>query len=285
MMDIITPKRFLRIADVLVSKGYSIGQPIGEGTYSKVRTAERLQDGTMCAVKIIDRSKVRTDYLTKFWPSELAIIQQLSHKNVIKVFEIIQTKDFIFHIMEYAEKGDILRLIKQNGFLSEEKCKLMFRDVVNGVKYLHDNKIAHRDLKCENILVFSDNRAAISDFGFSCFIDSTCSSMNSLRRTFCGSTAYASPELLQGIPYEPKVNDIWSLGVVLFTMLCGTLPFDDGNVTRMVQKQLFRDFTFSTSVKDKLSEEVKRFVAEILEPNTNERPSIDQLLSSDWVTN
>lgn len=281
MMESTTSRKFMRIADILVSHGYSVGQQLGEGTYTKVRTAERLTDGTMCAVKIVDKERTRSDYLEKFMPRELEIIAKLNHENVIKTFRIVQTKEFVFQVMEYAEKGDVLKMIQQHGHIQEDKCKKMFRDVIKGVKYLHDMDIAHRDLKCENILIFKNNRAVVSDFGFSC---SLLENANTFKcRTFCGSTAYASPELLRGIPYDPRCNDIWSLGIILFTMLCGMMPFDDGNVTRMIEKQLARGFTFPKTIHDKISPTVKQCVCSILEPNIDDRPTISKLLASEWL--
>ncbi|XP_045212517.1 testis-specific serine/threonine-protein kinase 3-like [Mercenaria mercenaria] len=280
-MERTTPKKFMRIADTLAAKGYRVGHQLGEGTYSKVRTVERVADRKMCAVKIIDRQKARKDYLAKFLPRELEIIKRLKHKNVIQTFLCIETKEFIFQIMQYAEKGDVLQLIHSHGFIHELKAKTIFHDVANGLKYLHSLNIAHRDLKCENILIFKNNVAAVTDFGFARAFDIDSSDM--MCRTFCGSTAYASPELLRGIPYDPKGNDIWGMGVILFTMLCGSMPFNDTNVTRLVQQQLSRDIKFPPRVNSRVSEVCKKFVFDILDPGITKRPTIDTLISSDWL--
>ena len=269
----------MRIADMLLSKGYSVGQQLGEGTYSKVRTAENLADGRMCAVKIVDRHKARTDYLQKFMPRELAIIAKLNHSNIVKCCAIIENSDYIFQVMDYAEKGDVMSVIQEEGRLPEDVCKRIFQDTLSGMKYLHDMNIAHRDLKCENILIFHNNRAAISDFGFSCFYNNSADKC----QTFCGSKAYASPEVLQGIPYDPKLSDVWSLGIVLFTMLCGTQPFGDGNVTTMVQKQLWRTYTFPMTTSGTISSKVRQLVHVILEPCVNMRPTVATILVSDWL--
>ncbi|KAH3861346.1 testis-specific serine/threonine-protein kinase 2-like [Dreissena polymorpha] len=280
-MESTTPRTFLRIADLLASHGYRIGQQIGEGAYSKVHTTEKLSDGSTYAVKIVDLSKVRTGYLKHFMPHELDVITLLKHRNVVETVQIIQDKTYVLQIMEYASKGDVLRMIQQHGFIAEEKAKSIFKDVAAGVQYLHDLNIAHRDLKCENILIFEDNRAVVSDFGFVKNLDGT--SSTNLCRTFCGSTAYASPEVLRGLPYDPKMNDVWSIGVVLFTMLSGTIPFDDGNVTRMVQKQQSRDYTFPARVVGQSSCKARQLVYEILDPDTNSRPTVKTVLESAWL--
>ncbi|KAL4240480.1 hypothetical protein ACF0H5_001272 [Mactra antiquata] len=281
-MDRTTPKKFMKIADILTSKGYRIGQQIGEGTYSKVRTVERTSDGKMCAVKIIDKYKARRDYLSKFLPRELEIILRLKHKNVIETFACFQTREFVFEIIQYAENGDVLQLIRRRHFIYEQRAKPILKDALNGLKYMHDLNIVHRDLKCENILLLKDNTAVISDFGFSRAFESE-SSETFMCKTFCGSAAYASPELLRGIPYDPKLNDVWSMGVILYTMLCGTMPFDDGNATKQVQQQLSRGIKYPSRVTNNISEDSKLFVFKILDPNTLTRPSADDLLTSDWM--
>ena len=276
-----SPKQFICVADVLIAKGYSIGHTIGEGTYSKVRTVERIKDGEMCAVKIIFRSKLKKDYLKKFLPRELEIIIKLQHDNVICTYEVIHSKDYIFQIMRYAVNGDLLQLIHRNGFVCEDKSKTIFYDICHGLQYLHDMNIVHRDIKCENILLFQNNKAAISDFGFARSFDS--GETNNICKTFCGSTAYASPEVLKGIPYDPKLNDVWGIGVVLFTMLCGTLPFDDYNIMKMVGKQMEKCIVFPSKFDKVLSQTCKSCVCVILEPDLNERKSITEILALDWV--
>lgn len=281
-MDQTTPKKFMRIADILTSKGYRIGQQIGEGTYSKVRTLERISDGKMCAVKIIDKLKARKDYIVKFLPRELEIILRLKHENVVETFDCFQTKDYVFEIMQYAENGDVLRLIRKCQFIPEQKARSILKDALKGLKYMHDMNIAHRDLKCENILILKDNTVVISDFGFSRAFEGEPNDVF-LCHTFCGSAAYASPELLRGTPYNPKLNDVWSMGVILFTMLCGTMPFDDSNATKQVQQQLSRDIKYPSRVCDRVNEDSRSFVSYMLDPNTNTRPSADDLLSSEWI--
>lgn len=271
----------MRFADILQSKGYATGQQVGEGTYSKVRTAERLDDGMTCAVKVIDKNKARTDYLRKFMPRELEIIMKLKHENVICTFEVIQTRDFVFQVMEYAEQGDVLHLIHRRGPFPEGMAKNIFRDMSNGLKYMHDMHVTHRDLKCENILIRKDNSAVICDFGFA--YEFARDTTNVKCRTFCGSTAYASPELVRGIPYDPRQNDVWSSGCILFTMLCGTMPFDDSNLTKMVQKQLSKDFRYPFKVSGLISDQCKTFIKHVLEPDTNKRFAIEDVLESSWL--
>lgn len=275
-------RKVLRIADILADKGYRIGQQIGEGTCSKVRSVERTADGKTCAVKIVDKQRTGKKYLLKFMPRELSMILQLEHENVIKTYEIITTRDFVFQIMQYAEKGDLLQIIRNSGPLEEKKAKLTFTGICKGIQYLHDKNIAHRDLKCENILILENFCAVVSDFGF---VRAFAPADDIMCRTFCGSTAYASPELLHGFPYNPKVNDIWSLGIILYVIVCGGMPFDDTNPKAMLQREVSKDIQFPVHLKDKIDMKISTLLFDILEPDTSRRPTINQVLKSDWLIN
>ena len=279
-MMMTSPRKILRIADILVEKGYRVGQQVGEGTYSKVRTVERTLDGKTYAVKIVDKLIARQDYLHKFMPRELSILLKLKHENVVTTYEIIKERDFVFHIMQYAERGDLLRIIRAGGPLTEERAKYTFTGVCKGVQYMHDKDIAHRDLKCENILILSNNHAIVGDFGFAReFEDSD----DFMCKTFCGSAAYASPELLRGSFYNAKSNDVWSLGIVLYVMICGGMPFDDNNIKAMVDKQLSKDIQFPAGIKEKTNVHLISLLLQILEPDISKRYDIKDVLESDWL--
>ena len=118
-------------------------------------------------------------------------------------------------VMELANQGDLLEHIQRRRVLSDDRSRHIFGQIIDGVEYLHNNGVFHRDLKCENILLNTGYKVKISDFGFA----REWWEAHALCRTFCGSAAYASPEILQGIPYDPHVADIWSLGVILFIMV------------------------------------------------------------------
>ncbi|XP_006819248.2 testis-specific serine/threonine-protein kinase 2-like [Saccoglossus kowalevskii] len=177
--------------------------------------------------------------------------------------------------MEKAAHGDLLEHIKKNGSLPEGICKSMFRQLVDGLKYLHAKDVVHRDLKCENLLLDECDHLKVADFGFARVISDT-----KLSETFCGSAAYAPPEILQGIPYHPKSAEIWSMGVILYIMLVGMMPYDDSDVKAMIKVQLNSKVSFPE--KKKLTPEVKALVHWMLEPRLDKRASLDDILASDW---
>ncbi|XP_036849565.1 testis-specific serine/threonine-protein kinase 1 [Manis javanica] len=269
-------------AGVLRRRGYTMGTHLGEGSYAKVKSAysERLKSNV--AVKIIDRKKAPTDFLEKFLPREIEILAMLNHRYIIKTYEIFETSDGkVYIVMELGVQGDLLEFIRTWGALHEDDARKKFHQLSSAIKYCHDLDIVHRDLKCENLLLDKDFNIKLSDFGFSkrCLRDD--SGRLTLSKTFCGSAAYAAPEVLQGVPYQPKVYDIWSLGVILYIMVCGSMPYDDSNIKRMLRTQKEHRVKFPRSKH--LTGECKDLICRMLQPDVNRRLHIDEILSHCWV--
>ncbi|XP_032898923.1 testis-specific serine/threonine-protein kinase 2 [Amblyraja radiata] len=267
---------------VLKKRGYTLGVNLGEGSYAKVKSAysERLKANV--AVKIIDRKKAPADFLEKFLPRELEILAMLNHRYIVKTFEIFETSDGkVYIIMELGVQGDLLEFIKTRGALPEEVSRKMFRQLALAVKHCHELEVVHRDLKCENLLLDKDFNVKLSDFGFAKRCSTDDQGRPLLSKTFCGSAAYAAPEVLQGIPYQPKVYDIWSLGVILFIMVCGSMPYDDSNIKRMlrIQKEHRVDFPRSKVVPA----DCKELIYRMLHPDTSKRLTIDEVLEHPWL--
>lgn len=284
--DSATAREFLKLADTLVDRGYRLGPKIGEGTYAKVRVCERSDDGKIMAVKIVDLKKVSRDYLDKFLPRELNVIQRVNHKHILNTHKIIKTGDMIFMILDYAERGDLLCHIRENGPVSDKDARRMFKQIVSAVEYLHrDTNIAHRDLKCENILIMKDKSVVISDFGFARPLEvSDPHKGKCMSETYCGSPSYCSPEVLRGVPYDPKMNDVWSLGVLLYVMVSGTMPFDDSNMNKMIQHQVRGKLKYPPKVDKKIQPDCKALISQLLEPQVGNRLTIDGILQSTWLS-
>lgn len=184
--------------------------------------------------------------------------------------------------MRNAENGDLLEYILKKGPISEAQSRVWFRQLSLAVQYLHDMEIAHRDLKCENCLITSNFNLKLADFGFARFvIDSHGRKLTS--KTYCGSLSYAAPEILRGMPYQPKIADLWSLGVILYIMVNKAMPFDDTNVKRLHEQQINRRWKFRSKVVDQLSDKLKSIVGHLLDPDTARRWKIEQVVNSDWM--
>uniref|UniRef100_A0A6J0VD57 non-specific serine/threonine protein kinase n=1 Tax=Pogona vitticeps TaxID=103695 RepID=A0A6J0VD57_9SAUR len=269
-------------AAVLKKRGYIMGANLGEGSYAKVKSAfsERLKFDV--AVKIIDRKKAPADFLERFLPREIDILAKVNHRSIIKTYEIFETSDGkVYIVMELGVQGDLLEFIKTKGALPEEIGRKMFRQLCCAIKYCHDADIVHRDLKCENLLLDKDYHIKLSDFGFSKRLTRDDEGKIIYSKTFCGSAAYAAPEVLQGIPYEPKVYDMWSLGVILYIMVCGSMPYDDSNIRKMLRLQKEHRVHFPKSKN--LTVECKDLIYRMLQPDVSRRLRIDEVLSHIWM--
>ncbi|OQR74952.1 testis-specific serine/threonine-protein kinase 1-like [Tropilaelaps mercedesae] len=265
--------------DFLERAGYEVIKKIGGGSYSEVK--EVRQGYNRFAVKVIDTTKVSEDFRGRFLPREIQILSKIEHRYIINVHRILQAREKVFIVMELATGGDLLDYVRRKGHLSENRARMLFSQLLEALGYLHNLDIAHRhvDLKCENVLLKSSSYIKLADFGFS----RSCSrdGRRVLSQTFCGSTLYASPEVLQGQLYNPKLYDVWSLGCILFIMFFGIVPFDDGNVKKQIKQQLNRQIRFPASPS--VAPEAKDLVSSMLEPDILARKSIPRILCHPWL--
>lgn len=172
--------------------------------------------------------------------------------------------------------------IKNNSVIPEPQAKIWFRQMASGLLYLHSKNIAHRDLKCENILLSRRFNVKIADFGFARFcVDAD--NRRILSQTYCGSAAYAAPEVVNGTPYNPKLSDVWSLGIILFIMLNASMPFDDTNLRKLLKDQMTKKWVYRTRIRDTLSSTVKSLIRHLLEPDITLRLSLDRVMTHEWL--
>ncbi|XP_078598734.1 testis-specific serine/threonine-protein kinase 3-like [Branchiostoma floridae x Branchiostoma japonicum] len=280
-VEIYREKMSIRDEDVLQKYGYRLGVTLGDGSYGCVKRAFSVRLEKDVAVKIINKRVASKDFLQRFLPRELAIVQRLQHPNIVKVYQIIDTPDKVYTIMEEAPHGDLLEHVQTRGAMSERRARETFRELAEAVSYCHTQDICHRDLKCENILLDAHGHVKLTDFGFARDAPSDDRGRPTMSQTFCGSAAYASPEVLRGKPYQPSSYDIWSMGVVLYIMVVGTMPFDDSNVRKMLRKQMDRKLNFSSTRT--ISQECKLLITQMLSPDVSQRPTIHEVLNSRWL--
>ncbi|KAL1509097.1 hypothetical protein ABEB36_003891 [Hypothenemus hampei] len=271
----------------LAARGYRLLNKLGEGSYANVCLAEFVSNtnekqNRFLACKVVDVSKAPKDFVKKFLPRELDILVRLNHPHIIHIHSIFQRKTKYFVFMRNAENGDLLEFILKKGPVSEAQARVWMRQLALAVQYLHCMDIAHRDLKCENCLITANFNLKLADFGFARFVMDN-NGKQLLSSTYCGSLSYAAPEVLRGMPYSPKIADVWSCGVIIYVCINKAMPFDDVNVKKLYEQQINRRWKFRSKVVDSLSEEVKNLVVHLLEPETNKRWKIDQIVECDWI--
>ncbi|XP_009565055.1 testis-specific serine/threonine-protein kinase 2 [Cuculus canorus] len=269
-------------AVLLGKKGYRLKNTYGKGSYGKVKSAYCNRLKRLVAIKIIDKNKAPQDFLKKFLPRELEALTSLQHPSIIKTYEIFETSSGkVYIVMELGEKGDLLDYIRTLGAMEEDVARVKFQQLASAVKHCHDLDFAHRDLKCENIILDKDLNMKLSDFGFSKRLSRDENGRTILSNTFCGSAAYAAPEVLQGVPCDPRISDIWSLGVILYIMVCALMPFDDSNIRKMIHFQRQHKLPFPDTKH--LTAEFKDLIYHMLQPDVTRRMHIDEVLKHPWL--
>ncbi|XP_065346875.1 MAP/microtubule affinity-regulating kinase 3-like isoform X5 [Cloeon dipterum] len=212
---------------------YKLLKTIGKGNFAKVKLAKHVPTGKEVAIKIIDKTQLNPSSLQKLF-REVRIMKMLDHPNIVKLFQVIETEKTLYLVMEYASGGEVFDYLVLHGRMKEKEARAKFRQIVSAVQYCHQKKIIHRDLKAENLLLDSEMNIKIADFGFSNEF-----TPGSKLDTFCGSPPYAAPELFQGKKYDGPEVDVWSLGVILYTLVSGSLPFD-GSTLRELRERVLR---------------------------------------------
>ncbi|XP_067380927.1 serine/threonine-protein kinase MARK2 isoform X4 [Channa argus] len=211
---------------------YRLLKTIGKGNFAKVKLARHVLTGKEVAVKIIDKTQLNSSSLQKLF-REVRIMKMLNHPNIVKLFEVIETEKTLYLVMEYASGGEVFDYLVAHGRMKEKEARAKFRQIVSAVQYCHQKCIVHRDLKAENLLLDADMNIKIADFGFSNEF-----TLGNKLDTFCGSPPYAAPELFQGKKYDGPEVDVWSLGVILYTLVSGSLPFDGQNLKELRERVL-----------------------------------------------
>lgn len=264
---------------LLKKRGYTVGSKLGSGSYATVKSATWKKPGTtsqkQVALKIINCQNVPRDFKEKFLPRELDVVRILNHENVIKTMEVFSNGKKTYLSLEYAAHGDLLNYIRMRGALDEAMSATIFRQITSGLEYLHNSQIVHRDLKCENILLDATNSIKIADFGFARRMTPT-----DLSKTYCGSMAYAAPEILEGIPYTGREADVWSSGVILFIMLAALMPFRDESIGKLTLDQ-HRPLRYPDHIR--VSPSGRHLVERLLNVEPHKRPTCHHILTSGWI--
>jgi len=252
---------------------YKLIKTIGKGNFAKVKLAKHLLTGRDVAIKVINKKEMSTTNLSKLM-REVRIMKMLHHPHVVQLFEVIETRETLHLVMEYANGGEVFDYLVAHGKMKENEARVKFRQIVSAVQYMHQKRIVHRDLKAENLLLDSEMNIKIADFGFSNeFTPGT------KLDTFCGSPPYAAPELFQGKKYDGPEVDVWSLGVILYTLVSGSLPFDGQNLKELRERVLRGKYRIPFYMSTDCENLLKRFL--VLNPL--KRGVLSNIMNERWM--
>ncbi|XP_053608501.1 serine/threonine-protein kinase SIK2 [Plodia interpunctella] len=253
---------------------YDIERTIGKGNFAVVKLARHRITKTEVAIKIIDKSQLDASNLQKVY-REVDIMKRLDHPHIIKLYQVMETKNMIYIVSEYASKGEIFDYIARYGRMAEQAARRKFWQILSAVEYCHERRIVHRDLKAENLLLDANMNIKIADFGFSNYY-----ATGELLATWCGSPPYAAPEVFEGKRYTGPEIDIWSLGVVLYVLVCGALPFDGSTLQSLRDRVLSGRFRIPYFMSEDCESLIRKML--VLEPM--KRYTIEQIKKHRWMS-
>ena len=256
---------------------YDLGPDIGVGSYAEVKLGIHKKTKKKYAIKIYKKNTFDDEDKKNSIKNEIYILNQLNHENIMKLYDIINTPKNFYLILEYINGISLLDYIQQqpNKRIEENFCKNIFYQIVKAIEYCSKKNIYHRDIKLENILLTHNNNIKIIDFGFAI----KCSKKE-YQNFFCGTLYYMPPEIVNKKKYLPYYSDIWSLGVLLYTMIFGRFPFNANNDDDLFDLINEGKFEFPKDIET--SEELKNLIEKIIVVEPSKRPSLNEILNDIW---
>uniref|UniRef100_A0A6A7GDE1 non-specific serine/threonine protein kinase n=1 Tax=Hirondellea gigas TaxID=1518452 RepID=A0A6A7GDE1_9CRUS len=268
----------LRKEEIL--KSYDIKEKLGTGSFAVVKKGIRKKDGAEFALKIVKKKNLNAEELMTI-NDEVEIMNQISHKNVVRLIEIYDTPKNLYMVLELLNGGELFERIVAKGQYSEKMASELIRDIAGAIQYLHEKGVVHRDLKPENLMYASveDDQIKITDFGLAKCLESDGQTMS----TACGTPGYVAPEILKNEPYDKQV-DLWSIGVILYILLCGFPPFYDENAAGLYAQIKRGEFDFPDPYWADISDQAKDLVSKLLTVDPKKRCSSELLLAHPWIS-
>ena len=281
---------------------YKYGRLIGQGAFGKVNIGLNVLSGRVVAIKSFNKAKLtlNSENMKKIL-YETNLMQKLNHPNITKILEMFEDDKFIFIIMEYINGGNLFSFVKKRRKLPEKIAKILYKQIILGIKHIHSKNIVHRDIKLENILIDLNNTVKICDFGIGVILDSE----NQLLYDQCGTPMYMAPEILLSSKkkgYKGFPVDIWSSGIALYIMLSGTLPFNIKKLAKSeknnsenfedddVNSQSNNNYELQYSIVkknpkhiEKITDEARDLLHGLLNKDPNKRLTIDEILNHPWL--
>ena len=254
---------------------YLYGRQIGHGAFGKVNIALHVASGRLVAIKSFNKKNLKKKNAKQKINNEIEMLSRLRHPFISQILDSFETETHIFIVMEYI-CGDLLGFIRKRGKLSETVSKIIFKQLIEGLKYIHKKKIVHRDIKLDNILIDLTNTIKICDFGVSRKI-----SKDEIMHEHCGTPAYIAPEIFENNGYTGFQCDIWSAGVTLYYILGGIQPFRASSIKDLEKKVIAGDF----EPIEEVSEEANNLIKLMLKTDPKKRINEDKILNHPWLVN
>ncbi|XP_023658909.2 serine/threonine-protein kinase PLK2b [Paramormyrops kingsleyae] len=263
------------ITDSVTGRRYCRGKVLGKGGFAKCYELTDLTTNRIYAAKIIPHARVSKPHQREKIDREIDLHRALRHKHIVHFYHHFEDKENIYILLEYCSRRSLAHILKARKILTEPEVRYFLRQIVSGMKYLHDQEILHRDLKLGNFFINETMELKVGDFGLAAKLEP----LGDRRKTICGTPNYLSPEVLnkQGHGCE---SDIWALGCVMYTMLLGRPPFETTNLKETYRCIREARYTLPSS----LSFTAKQLIANMLSKSPEDRPSLEAILQHEFFT-
>ncbi|KAL2912398.1 hypothetical protein HK105_208101 [Polyrhizophydium stewartii] len=261
----------------LQALGFVVLSTLGEGAFSKVKLASHTLLGKSVAVKMIQKCGFSKQGVSvRQVLREILLLAALDHDNINRLLHVVDSPSHIHVVLEYEPRGELFDHVLKQGKLSETDARPLFKQIVAAVQYCHSQGVVHRDLKLENVLLAKDGSVKICDFGFANLLVDNSAGFES----FCGSPPYAAPEMIARKKYQGPEVDAWSLGVILYCMVTGMMPFGHKATSKMFVAIMSGKY----DMPQKISKECQSLIAAILVVKPAERATLEQIRVHPWMT-
>ena len=255
---------------------YKFGRIIGKGAFGKVNIGLHILTGRIVAIKSFNKTTFKDEkYRTKIM-NEIELMKNLKHFSVVRILDVFETEKYILLVMENVLGGDLLTFIKKRTKLPEKTARFIFKQLLQSLKYIHSKNIVHRDIKLDNILIDLNNNIKLCDFGVGKYLANN----NEILFDQCGTPAYIAPEVMSGEGYVGFPVDIWSSGVVLYSLLMGNIPFKAQNLNELQGLIMSGNFKQVNGI----SKEANDLLNKLLDINPKTRITIDDALNHPWIS-
>lgn len=264
---------------------YITSKTLGTGAFGQVVLAKKKHSETLYAIKSISKQSILRSQMGSQVKKEICILKDLDHPNIVQIYEVLMSTEFLYIVMDFVSGGELYSKITRTGKLSDGECRRYVKQLCSALSYCHAKKVCHRDIKPENILLDENDNVLLADFGFASIMKvehldefETGNTMEGSSRvmkemsTMCGTMAYMAPEISNREKYLGDKVDIWALGVVIYVLLVGFMPFKEHDVTKA-------EFSMPKDVGRDASD----FVSKMLVLDATERYSARRLLEHPWI--
>ncbi len=276
--DIIEERRKSSSTGEIKIYKYKKGKYLGKGGFARCYTMTNMKDGRIYAGKVVSKSSLVKSKAKAKLIAEIKIHKHLNHRHIVKFEHFFEDKVNVYILLEICTNSTMMELVKKRKRLSEPEARYYTLQMIDALRYLHRHNVIHRDMKLGNLFLNKDMEIRVGDLGLSAKLND----QSERKKTICGTPNYIAPEIIAGKSHSFEV-DVWSLGVILFTMLFGKPPFETKDVKSTYRKIRHGDYSFPSHSAN-VSKEAKSLVASILQLNPEKRPTLDEMLCHEWFT-